>query len=282
MNGMNKVLQRLLIFFVGIPVVVALIIPNFLNKIFFHALVLFFAIAASWELCNILDEKYSKKFKTLIIILSSSLPISTFFCGLFNIGYEMITLIFIVDLIVLFICEIFFRQDFTNSNSKISKAILNIFYSGFLASYLCRLTTFEYSTILICFFVITVFLSDSAAWLFGMTFGKNNRGIIAASPKKSIAGFIGAFLATIALAFLFYYFLGKTYFPKVSLCNWICVCVIITAISIIGDLIESVFKRSSGCKDSGNIILGRGGALDSIDSMFLAAPIYYYLIYYFI
>ena len=109
----------------------------------------------------------------------------------------MITLIFIVDLIVLFICEIFFRQDFTNSNSKISKAILNIFYSGFLASYLCRLTTFEYSTILICFFVITVFLSDSAAWLFGMTFGKNNRGLIAASPNKSAAGFSGGCLVSI-------------------------------------------------------------------------------------
>lgn len=277
---MPKVFQRLLIFFVGIPIVILLIVPNFLNKILFQLLVLFFVIASSYELCNILDENNTKASKILIIFLSSSLIVATYLCGLFKISFELITFVFIIDLIILFISEIFFRNDFTNSNSKLSKAVLNIFYSGLLGSYLCRLTTFEHSTLLICFFVIAVFLSDSAAWLFGMTFGNNNRGIIAASPKKSIAGFIGAYLATIALACLFYFFIGKNYFPTSTLLYWILICIIVTSVSIIGDLIESVFKRSNGCKDSGNIILGRGGALDSIDSMFLASPIFYYLITY--
>ena len=47
--------------------------------------------------------------------------------------------------------------------------------------------------------------------------------------------------------------------------------------AIVGDIIESVFKRSTGTKDSGSIIPGRGGVLDSIDSILLAAPIYYIL-----
>ena len=119
--------------------------------------------------------------------------------------------------------------------------------------------------------MILVFISDSAAWLFGMLFGKNNRGLIAASPNKSIAGFIGAYLGSIGIAILIKFTLWKEIFGELSLIKLILLAICVTTTSIIGDLAESVFKRSSGCKDSGNIILGRGGALDSIDSL-LASP----------
>ena len=51
--------------------------------------------------------------------------------------------------------------------------------------------------------------------------------------------------------------------------------------SIVGDLAESVIKRSAGAKDSGRLIPGRGGLLDSIDSILMSAPVYYVLITHF-
>ena len=56
--------------------------------------------------------------------------------------------------------------------------------------------------------------------------------------------------------------------------------ILIATSGIIGDLVESVFKRSSEIKDSGNVILGRGGLLDSIDSILYAAPIFYVAVHF--
>ena len=76
------------------------------------------------------------------------------------------------------------------------------------------------------------------------------------------------------------YVFWKQIFADVSVVKLILLSVCVTTSSIIGDLAESVFKRCSGFKDSGNIILGRGGALDSIDSILLSAPFYFIFIKY--
>ena len=128
-------------------------------------------------------------------------------------------------------------------------------------------------------FLVLVFISDSAAWLFGMLFGKNNRGVLLASPNKSVAGFIGAFVGSFVFAVIMTHLVFKDVFattnllPKTAILS-----VVICTAAIIGDLAESVFKRSAEVKDSGNVVLGRGGVLDSVDSIFMAAPFYFYLI----
>ena len=66
--------------------------------------------------------------------------------------------------------------------------MLIIFYTGFLITFLSRLTSLENSKIVITLFLLNVFICDSLAWFFGILFGKNNRGIIAASPNKSLVG----------------------------------------------------------------------------------------------
>lgn len=272
---MSKIFQRLTVFFIGIPVVLGFVIPEFFNHLTLHCLILFIAFVACLELTNMLRVKSETLPKPLLEILSLDLPLMSYFCGLFNIDFIFIDAVLAVNILVIFIYEVFSKKDFSNSNSSIASSIMIIIYSGFLPTFISRMCVLNYSTQLVCLFLIFVFISDSAAWLFGMLFGKNNRGLIAASPNKSIAGFIGAFLGTILICVLLRYVFWKEIFGTAGFYKLLLLAFCVTVSSIIGDLAESVFKRSCGFKDSGNIILGRGGVLDSIDSIFASAPLFY-------
>ena len=129
-------------------------------------------------------------------------------------------------------------------------------------------------------YLVIVFGTDSLAWFFGMLFGKKNRGLIKASPNKSIAGFIGGVFGTVIVVFIITRFIPvfDKYFSHISNFEIFFITFITSLFAIIGDLIESVFKRSTNIKDSGNLIPGRGGILDSVDSMLLAAPVFYLLV----
>ena len=284
---MPKLVQRLLVFFVGIPIVILFILPNFLNKLPFHILLLFFSICSCVELTNMLNNKEKTLSKSLLVCLTTSIIITSYLCGLFiskndNVNFDYINIVILLCVLIIFISQIFTKNSFEKSNTNICNSVFVIIYSGLLPSYISKLTTFDNSTQVISLFVILVFISDSAAWLFGMLFGKGNRGVCKASPNKSIAGFIGAYLGSVFFVILLKTFVWKNIFNNSNLLSYILLAITVTTASIIGDLAESVIKRSSGCKDSGNIILGRGGALDSIDSILMAAPFYYIIIKYII
>ena len=116
-------------------------------------------------------------------------------------------------------------------------------------------------------------MCDSFAWFFGILFGKSTRGFVPASPNKSLVGFIGGIAGSIGCGVLLKVILPEVF--TISYRNLIILGLITSVAAIVGDLIESVFKRSCDVKDSGNLIPGRGGVLDSIDSILIAAPIFY-------
>ena len=121
-----------------------------------------------------------------------------------------------------------------------------------------------------------IFLNDAAAYLFGMLFGNRKETVTAVSPNKTKIGFAAGFGTSIAVAVLI-----KTILPMIFTKPYYIMVIIgaATGIScIFGDLIESALKRSASVKDSGTIIPGRGGVLDSLDSLLFAAPVFYYLV----
>ena len=170
--------------------------------------------------------------------------------------------------------EVLSASSFDNSVSHLVTSEFIILYTGFLPSFVPRMALHPHSREFIAFFFLMVCMCDSVAWFFGVLFGKNNKGFIKASPNKSLAGFIGGFAGTMltgTIAHLIFpnVFTGPIY--KVLIFGF---CVAFVAIA--GDLVESVIKRSVGVKDSGNIVPGRGGVLDSIDSILFVAPVYYF------
>ena len=110
----------------------------------------------------------------------------------------------------------------------------------------------------------------------GRKFFKN--GFTEISPKKSVEGALGSLFFT-GLAFsLIFYFISRVYpIEMISISSIIFTFifgVIVSFVAQIGDLIESLFKRECGVKDSGRILLGHGGILDRFDSMIIVVPCY--------
>ena len=271
---MSKVVKRLLTFFIGVPLVLAIVFCDYLNHLPLQVVLGIFAVLGANEFYNMMQEKGIKLFtREILLIATALLPMACYTFILYGLSLDITPWLFIAIVIILMGFECFSAKTFENSLQKIAYSCLTIFYTGFLLTFISRMTLLPDSRYVISLFLIFVFMCDSFAWFFGILFGKTTRGYVAASPNKSLVGFIGGIAGSIGCGFVFKYF-----FPDIMVISNLHLAILglVTSLAaIIGDLIESVFKRSCGVKDSGKLIPGRGGVLDSIDSIVIAAPIFY-------
>lgn len=123
------------------------------------------------------------------------------------------------------------------------------------------------SPLLLLGFMGTIWISDTAAYFAGRTFGKNKLAFHI-SPGKTWEGVAGAMLAVITYGFVWVFVFadGAYLMPLVPLL------VVLAILGIIGDLFESLIKRQAGVKDSGKILPGHGGILDRIDALTSSLP----------
>jgi len=160
--------------------------------------------------------------------------------------------------------------------------IYSIFGQLYITLPLCLLLliTYEYKLVNSLYyyaFVLAIFVfiwvNDTFAFLTGITMGKHKL-LERISPKKTIEGFAGGILFTVlsGVGFSFLYTEYTIYF-------WIGFALIVSLFATLGDLFESLIKRTYNVKDSGNVIPGHGGVLDRIDSLLIVIPaIYVYLL----
>ncbi|MFP4373709.1 MAG: phosphatidate cytidylyltransferase [Spirochaetaceae bacterium] len=148
-------------------------------------------------------------------------------------------------------------------------------YPGLFALHGVQMTTLPFPSVLIVVFLCSVFLNDSLAYVAGMLFGRNSRPLLAVSPNKSLAGFAGGFLASV-LVIVVAGLLAPELFPGTTISH-VAFGSVLGLVTILGDLAESALKRAATVKDSGTLIPGRGGILDSADSPLFVAPVFYYL-----
>jgi phosphatidate cytidylyltransferase len=230
------------------------------------------------EFQNILTQKNLIISRREAAVLGGLIPALVTMGVSLNFSKLGIAMIFMLGISWLFLSRILSSREEQNLFiSRIAAGFSVILYPGLFLSWIIPMALLPKPEMSIILYLLIVFLNDSSAWAAGMLFGKGNRGIIPASPNKSIAGFVTGIIASVATGLL-----GVTFFPDAFISRvfpppaagaLLGFCTGFAA--TVGDLGESVLKRSAGVKDSGVLMPGRGGILDSIDSLSLAAPVFY-------
>ena len=174
----------------------------------------------------------------------------------------------------LFVCELFRRSATPLAN--LGATLLGVLYVAVPLSLLLYVPVlagdgvWRPETVLCYIFII--WANDVFAYLVGMTFGRH-RLCERLSPKKSWEGFFGGLAGAVATGLAAAYALDANYWV------WGCLALVASLSGVAGDLVESMFKREAGVKDSGQVIPGHGGVLDRFDALLLSAPyVFLYLL----
>ncbi len=176
-----------------------------------------------------------------------------------------------VTLLIIPASYVFRSSDIEHALPSSAIAVLATMYVGMLAGSLIRLRNdFPVGPKLVFFLVLVVWLGDAGAYYTGKKFGKHKMSP-RISPKKTIEGGIGGVVTSIITAVVIHF----TFFPEIPLIHAIIVGIVLSIAGMIGDLAESMWKRSAAVKDSGTLIPGHGGFLDRFDSILFTAPILY-------
>ena len=164
---------------------------------------------------------------------------------------------------------------FRGSIRRMSKSILLIIYpNSFFMLWPEIMNVNNDGNMMFFFMLALVFANDVFCYVFGMLFGNGNRGYVKASPKKSLAGFIGGLAMTPVVGYACCKLIPAigSHFESPVLIAVLSVAMALA--SDIGDIAESVIKRCGHAKDSGDVIPGRGGMLDNVDSILAASAMF--------
>ena len=123
----------------------------------------------------------------------------------------------------------------------------------------------SHGQMLLFFLIVLIAAADVGAYFGGRAFGRHKLAPLV-SPGKTWEGFFAGVLGAGFAAWAGAWFFGQPLLP------WLAVCVLVALVSVVGDLVESMFKRHVGLKDSGGLLPGHGGVLDRIDGFTAAAP----------
>lgn len=277
---MNNVIKRVLMFAAGVPALILLVLlmPNGYHLPFNLAVVLAAGVSAR-ELAQIIGcrpNAYRMR-PFAAMLLGMAVPIVTLI-GLFSGGsLTLAPALFTVIAAGLLGYQGFRREElsFKRIIPAVGTSFFLLIYPGLFASYIVLLSTLPRSTGIILVFFATVYLNDTLAYVVGMLFGRRNQRLVPISPNKSLEGFVGG-LVTSVLVPVVAGVLVPQLFPGGPLPR-VLLGAAVGGAAIVGDLAESALKRSALVKDSGELIPGRGGLLDSVDSPVYSAFVFYYL-----
>lgn len=267
----SKVAVRVASAVVGAAGVIALI---FSKTVYFNILVCVAALIALYELTN----SFSKEKKWPVVILSFLFALFIM-SSLFIPGFDLFKTSGLFLVVMLYIMAVSLCAVIFNEKIKLQDILTSTFSLIYAVIFTCHLSlihSMNYGYILIFLPLIFAWMTDTFAYIGGMSFGKHKL-IEKISPNKTVegavSGVIGCILSSLAFAYIISFFGFKT--NLLPLCS---TAFILSILSQFGDLTASLIKRECKVKDFGNLIPGHGGILDRIDSVIFITPVVYYFL----
>lgn len=277
---MNNLITRSL---TGVLFCIILILSIYFGKYSFIALFFIVMVLGLWEFYSLAEKGNTTPRKILGVVAGSVFYlVSTLYLNRIIPGIYLI--IPVPLLFFIFIFELFSKPCLSDHQSgnpgkplvNIAITLSGIFYIALpltLLSYLAYppppypgFELFKYNPNVLLGFFFLIWTNDTAAYLTGVKFGKH-RLFERISPKKTWEGSIGGAIISLIAAYII-----SIYFTELRLIDWLGISVIIIIFGTLGDLVQSLFKRSINVKDSGNILPGHGGILDRFDGVLLSVP----------
>ena len=281
---MNEKKKNLIIRTITGVLFVAIMIAGFLNV---QAMILLFALITGltmWEYTGLINENtegvYVNRFISTVAGVYLFFAVAGWVNGIVN-GFVVFTP-YILTLLYLFISELYLKAD--NAIHNWAYTMLGQMYVALPFSLINILGALggngtKIMVLPLCLFVF-LWINDSGAYVSGSLFGKHKL-FPRISPGKTWEGSIGGGLLVVVAACVVAYLINGKNLTTGYLLMWIGLGIIVVFFGTWGDLVESLFKRTLGIKDSGNILPGHGGMLDRFDSSLLAIPaavVYLYIL----
>jgi len=255
-------LKRLIIAAILLPLIYLYI--TILAPEYFLFLLLLAAAAAQYEFYSMYNVRGALRYAG--IGFGSAVILHMFFLGTFSADLFIFLFLAIVTL------KLFLRRNPSSALHDASSVVTAVIYIPWLLGY--QLYLRENGAEWIIFLYGCVWASDSLAYYIGKGIGKR-RLYEEVSPNKTIAGGVGSIAGGTAGAVILKIAVVNSI--PLSLTQAAVLGMLIGIVTIIGDLVESMFKRDAGVKDSSGIVPGHGGILDKIDSMLFAGPVLYWI-----
>jgi phosphatidate cytidylyltransferase len=264
---------------VGIPIAVA---AGYLGDLVLAALLSLLAGVGAWELFRFAREQGTPALEPIGIPLAALMP---FGAHAVRIGWLDAPLaaggaVFIALTGTL----LWARSPTERPLGSIAVTVFGVLYAGATLAYAYALRHHRFvvdsgsGAVLVFFPIALTWVSDTGAYFAGRAFGKRKLMPVV-SPGKTVAGAIGAIMATMLGAWLYNDFVLRPV-AQLALAPWTALVfgAIISAVGQVGDLVESLFKREAGVKDSSTFFSAHGGVLDRLDSLYFVIPVAYLIL----
>jgi len=277
---MSKVATRLTLFFLGVPALLAVAMWDWAFHLPLTIVAVVVSALGAGETAGLLRTKGLDLNPYLPYGVGMLFPTIAYLenAGIFT--SELSLLIVALALVTVLIRQIFANTEETIAPvlTQVTGIVFTLMYPGFFVYFLLKITALPQSWLLMPLFFLATIGNDAWAWMYGSLFGKNSPKPFLVSPSKSLVGFAGGILATFIVLVAAFYLVPGLLGTRLDLV--LLLALVIALLTIAGDLFESSLKRSARVKDSGDVIPGRGGVLDSIDSLLFSAPVFYLFLQY--